>query len=59
MCDAAPQLRDVGESLGEDDERNLADLLIDQVEFADVIAVNKCDRESADVRHASWRSCNA
>ena len=39
----APDLSELGESLGEDDPRNLADLLADQVEFADVILVSKAD----------------
>ncbi|HRG62861.1 MAG TPA: zinc metallochaperone GTPase ZigA [Burkholderiales bacterium] len=34
-------LKDVGESLGEDDERSLVNLLVDQIEFANVIIVNK------------------
>ncbi|WP_018938332.1 MULTISPECIES: zinc metallochaperone GTPase ZigA [unclassified Thioalkalivibrio] len=37
-----------GESLGEDDERTVVDLLVDQIEFADVIILNKMDRASAD-----------
>ncbi len=32
-----------GESLGEDDERCVVDLLIDQIEFCDVLIINKID----------------
>ncbi len=34
-------LRDRGEALGEDDERTLVHLLTDQIEFADVVILNK------------------
>ncbi|MFV8828119.1 GTP-binding protein [Alkalihalobacterium sp. APHAB7] len=36
-------LLDRKEALGEDDTREIADLLIDQIEFCDVLIVNKCD----------------
>ncbi|MEM7018705.1 MAG: zinc metallochaperone GTPase ZigA [Pseudomonadota bacterium] len=39
----AKYLQETGESLGEDDERSVADLLVDQVEFADVILISKTD----------------
>jgi len=39
----ADALSDRGESMGEDDERTVSDLLVDQVEFADVILLSKTD----------------
>ena len=40
---AADSLASRGETLGEDDERSITDLLIEQVEFADVILISKID----------------
>ena len=44
--DEAKSLKDAGESLeslGEEDERSVADLLVDQIEFADVLLISKTD----------------
>ena len=40
---AADSLASRGETLGEDDERSITDLLIEQIEFADVILISKID----------------
>lgn len=41
--DEARHLQETGEHLGEDDERSVTDLLVDQVEFADIILISKTD----------------
>jgi len=41
--DDAKSLQEAGESLGEEDERSVSDLLVDQVEFADVLLISKTD----------------
>jgi len=41
-------LLDRKEALGEDDTRDVVDLLIDQIEFCDVLLLNKCDLIEAD-----------
>jgi len=39
----ARSVQEAGESLGEEDERSVTDLLIDQIEFCDVLLVSKTD----------------
>lgn len=55
-------LKDRGESLGDDDKRTLADLLVEQIEFADVVVLNKVDDATPAQRDAARqiiRSLNA
>lgn len=50
-----------GESLGEDDARAVVDLLVDQIEFCDVLVVNKIDlinQDDQQTLHAMLRSLN-
>lgn len=58
----ASSLQDKGESLGEEDERSVADLLIEQVEFCDVLVISKADLVSQhDLQelHAILRKLNS
>ncbi|GGB40111.1 GTP-binding protein [Oceanisphaera marina] len=45
---AARDLQDTGESLGEDDGRSVTDLLIEQVEFCDLLLISKTDLVTAE-----------
>ena len=57
----AKSLAEAGESLGEDDERNIADLLVDQIEFCDVLLISKTDLLTAselDELHAVLQTLN-
>jgi G3E family GTPase len=47
---AAESLASRGETLGEEDQRSISDLLIEQVEFADVILISKADLISSRER---------
>ena len=46
-------LKDRGEALGEEDNRALVNLLVDQIEFADVIVLNKVDAATPGQRDAA------
>ncbi|WP_299604314.1 GTP-binding protein [uncultured Tateyamaria sp.] len=55
-------LRDRGETMGEEDERTLVHLLTDQIEFADVVILNKvadAGPEKVDAARKIIRSLNA
>ncbi len=41
--DSSDSIQSRGESLGEEDERTVVDLLVDQIEFCDVLILNKTD----------------
>jgi G3E family GTPase len=55
-------LRDRGEVMGEEDERTLVHLLTDQIEFSDIVILNKVDDarpEQVDAARKIIRSLNA
>ena len=55
-------LQEADAAANEEDERNIAELLVDQIEFADVILLNKLDLVPHDVQRqallATIRSLN-
>ncbi|MEJ8560562.1 GTP-binding protein [Yoonia sp. GPGPB17] len=55
-------LSDRGETLGEEDERTLVNLLVEQIEFADLVVLNKvtdAGRDKVNVARQIIRSLNA
>jgi G3E family GTPase len=52
-------LKERGESLGEDDNRCLVDLLVEQIEFADVVILNKVDDALHEQREAALKIIRA
>ncbi len=56
---SAEFLRDRGESLGEDDKRTLVDLLVEQIEFADVVVLNKISDATPAQRDAARKIIRA
>ncbi len=55
------RLSDRGETAGDEDERTLADLLTDQIEFADVVVINKmgdCDEAQRETVRKLVRALN-
>jgi len=59
---AAESLASRGETLGEEDERSITDLLIEQIEFADVLLISKIDlisRQERDELTAILKRLNA
>ncbi len=52
-------IRDRGESLGTDDKRTMVDLLVEQIEFADVIVLNKINDASASQLDAARKIIRA
>jgi len=52
-------LRDRGETAGAGDERALVDLLVEQIEFADVVILNKVSTADAEQRQAAVKIIKA
>jgi G3E family GTPase len=59
QLDEAKELKDVGMELGSDDERTIADLLIEQVEFSNVILLNKTDLINSEEKQKLFGSLRA
>ena len=49
--ESTDDLQTRGTAVGEEDERTIVDLLVDQIEFANVILINKIDLVSEEDRH--------
>lgn len=48
-------LLDRSQAVGEDDTREVVDLLIDQIKFCDVLILNKCDMiGEEDLTELNW-----